>query len=205
MRCESVGDSGVDRDSDGEAEEEEEGEEGEEEREEGEEGEGGEGGAASVTSDRAGAPASAEEARRAQGLTAVPERYRGYEDLVDATPDPSFFAEPTGLRANVRALSCALRHTTLIHEPSRNPSVRIYQRRQPKAAPAAPPPAGARRVELLDQALEAMKQRSHVTETPLTTVLSDRGAHRQDALVARALLRELHARYRRVQGQEGAE
>ncbi|XP_010225852.1 PREDICTED: X-ray radiation resistance-associated protein 1 [Tinamus guttatus] len=121
---------------------------------------------------------------------AVPERYRGYEELLGGDVDPDFI-EPVGIQRNVQALSHLLRHPRVYRDPT--PRLRGGQRpyvpRRKSGKMPAPPPRRTR-AEVLEGLLLAMRSSTAITEVPLVSVLRGKKSNPEAYREALRLLRE---------------
>nr|XP_033804269.1 X-ray radiation resistance-associated protein 1 isoform X2 [Geotrypetes seraphini] len=128
----------------------------------------------------------------------IPEKYRGYEELLDAKVDPEF-AEPVGILGNVRALEQALKNLCVYRDPKAKlhciQKPYIPKEKKPRRLPAAPPRKS--KAEVLDEILTNMKNAKHFTEIPLAPLLK-KMAPRKEHGEALTLLKEVQAEYGKI-------
>ncbi|KFQ80993.1 X-ray radiation resistance-associated protein 1, partial [Phaethon lepturus] len=111
----------------------------------------------------------------------VPERYKGYEELLGGDTDPNFI-EPVGMQKNMQALYYMLKHPLVYRDAKpRLDSVQKPYVPQKKASWSSlqrgrmpGPPARKTRAEVLEGILIAMRTTSTITEVPLASVLQKR-------------------------------
>ncbi|NWX21739.1 XRRA1 protein, partial [Aegotheles bennettii] len=120
----------------------------------------------------------------------VPERYKGYEELLGGDTDPDFI-EPVGIQKNVQALYYTLKHPLVYRdtkphlESLQKPYVPWKRRgRMPN------PPARKTRAEVLEGILMSMRNTSTITEVPLASVLQKRKTNPRAYWEARRLMEE---------------
>ncbi|KFW90824.1 hypothetical protein N336_05829, partial [Phalacrocorax carbo] len=104
----------------------------------------------------------------------VPERYKGYEELLGGDTDPDFI-EPVGIQKNVQALYNILKHPLVYRDtkPRLDSLQKPYvPRKKHRRMPG--PPAQKTRAEILEGILTAMRNTSTITEIPLASVLQKR-------------------------------
>uniref|UniRef100_A0A5F8GL76 X-ray radiation resistance associated 1 n=1 Tax=Monodelphis domestica TaxID=13616 RepID=A0A5F8GL76_MONDO len=133
----------------------------------------------------------------------VPDKYKGYEELLQTKPDPNF-VEPVGIQQNVKALYNILKHP-LVYRSSKakldafqNP----YCSKEKQVPRSKIPPPRKTRAQLLDEILYQMRNPQHIVDNPLSSVLRKRAERRledqKQYREAQRLLREFKARYKRV-------
>ncbi|OPJ85882.1 hypothetical protein AV530_007039 [Patagioenas fasciata monilis] len=97
----------------------------------------------------------------------VPERYKGYEELLGGDTDPDFI-EPVGIQKNVQALYYILKHPLVYRDAKpRLDSVQKPYVPRKKRGRMPGPPAQQTRAEVLEGILTAMGNASTFTEVPL--------------------------------------
>ncbi|CAM9577957.1 unnamed protein product [Bubo scandiacus] len=104
----------------------------------------------------------------------VPERYRGYEELLGGDTDPDFI-EPVGIQKNMQALHNILKHPLVY--PDAKPRLDSVQKPyvpRKKRGRMPGPPAHKTRAEVLEGILVTMRNTSTITEVPLASVLQQR-------------------------------
>ncbi|XP_043436180.1 X-ray radiation resistance-associated protein 1 isoform X5 [Prionailurus bengalensis] len=149
------------------------------------------------------APREVKRAWRKLPSASLPSKYRGYEELLTAKPDPAFI-EPKGIQKNTQALQYVLKHPLLFR--SSKPRLDTLQKRyvpKEKRAQRIPiPPPRKTRAQLLDDILIRMRDPRNITEAPLGAVLCQRTEQRlvnqKQYLEAKRLLKEFRARYRQL-------
>ncbi|NXD81416.1 XRRA1 protein, partial [Halcyon senegalensis] len=130
------------------------------------------------------------ELRGEESSQAVPERYKGYEELLGGDTDPDFI-EPVGIQKNVQALYYILKHPLVYRDTK--PHLHSVQRPyvpQKKNGRMLGPPARKTRAEVLDGILMAMRNTSTITEVPLASVLQKRKSSPREYREARRLMEE---------------
>ncbi|XP_070480257.1 X-ray radiation resistance-associated protein 1 isoform X11 [Equus przewalskii] len=166
------------------------------------------------------APREVKRTRRKRISASLPSKYRGYEELLTAKPDPAF-TEPKGIQKNVQALQHMLKHPLLYR--SSKPKLDTLQKHYvpkerrvnlclperangplglPQAQRIPIPPPRKTRAQLLDDILIRMREPRNITEAPLGAVLQQRTEQRlvnqKQYLEAKRLLKEFRLRYRRL-------
>ncbi|XP_078258065.1 X-ray radiation resistance-associated protein 1-like [Rhinoraja longicauda] len=142
------------------------------------------------------------EAKQTEGpsvATDVPERYRGYEELLDATTDP-YFVEPVGIQRNVRQLEWRLRKLQLYPDPFATVNLQ-QERAQPmhRKPQKLPEPTTRRsKAEQMEEILRTMREQRALTVMPLAQVLRAKDASSQDYREATVLLRVMQQKYSEV-------
>ncbi|KAK2524739.1 Xrra1 [Columba livia] len=120
----------------------------------------------------------------------VPERYKGYEELLGGDTDPDFI-EPVGIQKNVQALYYILKHPLVYRDAKpRLDSVQKPYVPQKKRGRMPGPPARQTRAEVLEGILTAMGNTSTFTEVPLVSVLQKKKSSPRAYREARRLMRE---------------
>ncbi|KAK1336117.1 hypothetical protein QTO34_003917 [Cnephaeus nilssonii] len=152
----------------------------------------------------ASAPREVKKTRRKLSSATLSSKYRGYEELLTAKPDPDFI-EPKGMRRmppRQGALSIAQvksgqsqgwRHDSfpdLAHAEAPTPRIPV-------------PPPRKTRAQMLDDILIRMRDSRNLTEAPLGAVLRQRTERRglvnqKQYLEAKRLLKEFQTRYREM-------
>ncbi|XP_075000142.1 X-ray radiation resistance-associated protein 1 [Calonectris borealis] len=120
----------------------------------------------------------------------VPERYKGYEELLGGDTDPDFI-EPVGIQKNVQALYYILKHPLVYRDTKpRLDSVQKPYVPQKKHGRMPGPPARTTRAEVLEGILMAMRNTLTFTEAPLASVLQKRKSSPKVYREARRLMEE---------------
>ncbi|XP_039601561.1 X-ray radiation resistance-associated protein 1 [Polypterus senegalus] len=129
---------------------------------------------------------------------AVPEKYKGFEELMDARPD-STMLEPVGIQQNVRALQYALKHLLVYRDnKARLDTVqRPFMSKEKTVKPQLPEPRKSKG-EKVEECLTKIKESTAITEVPLVSLLQDRKARRRKHAEALDLLKELQQNYTKV-------
>ncbi|XP_050768062.1 X-ray radiation resistance-associated protein 1 [Gymnogyps californianus] len=130
------------------------------------------------------------EQRREGSSQVVPERYKGYEELLGGDTDPDFI-EPIGIQKNVQALYYILKHPLVYRDakPQLDSMQKPYVPRK-KHGRMPGPPARKTRAEILEGILMAMRNTSTITEVPLASVLQMRKSSPRAYREARRLMEE---------------
>ncbi|NXE55228.1 XRRA1 protein, partial [Casuarius casuarius] len=114
------------------------------------------------------------EQREEGSSPAIPERYRGYEELLGGDTDPDFI-EPVGIQKNVQALSYLLKHPLVYRDSTaRLDSVQKPYVPRKKCGKMPGPPTRRTKAEVLDGILMAMRNTTTITEVPLASVLREK-------------------------------
>ncbi|XP_078695117.1 X-ray radiation resistance-associated protein 1-like [Branchiostoma floridae x Branchiostoma belcheri] len=131
----------------------------------------------------------------------VPEKYKGYEILLDADGDVGTKV-PTDINGTVRALEYALKHPLVFRDTAVDLST-VQKPFQPARKTRAMPPAPTRerRIEKLDRMLDQMKDEITVIETSLASALKDKKKFKREFPEAAQLLGEVQAKYNTVRAQ----
>ncbi|KAM6140434.1 LOW QUALITY PROTEIN: X-ray radiation resistance-associated protein 1 [Pterocles gutturalis] len=137
----------------------------------------------------------------------VPERYKGYEELLGGDTDTDFI-DPVGIQKNVQALYFILKHP-LIHRDAKPRLDTIQKPYVPWKKQGRMPglPARKTRAEVLEGILLAMRNTSTITEVPLASVLQTRKSSPRAYREARRLMeefREVFEIYSAIVGKEKA-
>ncbi|NXK50280.1 XRRA1 protein, partial [Chauna torquata] len=105
---------------------------------------------------------------------AVPEQYKGYEELLGGDTDPDFI-EPVGIQKNVQALYYILKHPLVYRDAKPRPDSlqKPYVPRK-KHGRMPGPPTRKTKAEVLEGILMAMRNTSTVTSVPLASALQKR-------------------------------
>ncbi|NWZ27200.1 XRRA1 protein, partial [Asarcornis scutulata] len=122
---------------------------------------------------------------------AVPERYKGYEELLGGDTDPDFI-EPVGIQKNVQALCYILNHPLVYRDakPRLDSLQKPYVPRK-KHGRMPGPPARKTKAEVLEGILMAMRNTSTVTSIPLAAALQKRKSSPRTYREALRLVEEL--------------
>ncbi|KAM9767253.1 X-ray radiation resistance-associated protein 1 isoform 3-T5 [Dama dama] len=132
-----------------------------------------------------------------------PRKYRGYEELLTAKPDPTFI-EPKGIQKNAQALQHMLKYPLVYRssKPRLDTLQKHYVPKEKRTQRIPIPPPRKTRAQLLDDILIRMRDTQNITEAPLGAVLRQRTERRlvnqKQFLEAKKLLKEFRARYRRL-------
>ncbi|KAM6419695.1 X-ray radiation resistance-associated protein 1 [Pluvialis apricaria] len=120
----------------------------------------------------------------------VPERYKGYEELLRGDTDPDLM-EPVGIQKNVQPLYYTLKPPVVYRDAKpRLDSVQKPNMPQKKHGRMPSPPARPTKAEVLEGILMAMRNTSTITEVPLASVLQKRKANPRAYREARKLMEE---------------
>ncbi|XP_067841690.1 X-ray radiation resistance-associated protein 1 isoform X2 [Heptranchias perlo] len=130
-------------------------------------------------------------------VTDLPERYKGYEELLDAKTDP-YFVEPIGIQQNVQQLERALRKLQLYPDPFATVNLQRgpYVSKERKLRKPAESTSWKSKADKMDAILKRMKEQRTLTVIPLAHVLRDRNTSQQQYNEAVGLLRELQLKYK---------
>ncbi|XP_054581611.1 X-ray radiation resistance-associated protein 1 [Eptesicus fuscus] len=150
----------------------------------------------------ASAPREVKKTRRKLSSATLSSKYRGYEELLTAKPDPDFI-EPKGIQKNAQALQHMLKHPLLYasSRPKLGTPQKHYVPKEKRRIPVPPP--RKTRAQMLDDILIRMRDSRNLTEAPLGAVLRQRTERRglvnqKQYLEAKRLLKEFQARYREM-------
>ncbi|XP_031461980.1 X-ray radiation resistance-associated protein 1 [Phasianus colchicus] len=122
---------------------------------------------------------------------AVPEWYKGYEELLGGDTDPDFI-EPVGIQKNVQALYYVLKHPLVYRDAKpRLDSMQKPYVPQKKRCRMPDPPARKTKAEVLERILVAMRNSSTVTSVPLASALQKRKSNPKTYQEALRLMEEL--------------
>ncbi|XP_062434496.1 X-ray radiation resistance-associated protein 1 [Rhea pennata] len=145
------------------------------------------------------------EQREEESSLAVPERYRGYEELLGGDTDPDFI-EPVGIQKNVQALNYLLKHP-LVYRDSK---VRLDSVQKPyvprrKSGKMPGPPTRRTKAEVLEGILMAMRNTTTITEVPLASVLREKKSSPKAYREALRLLKDFQEVYKTPPAATGEE
>ncbi|XP_043928606.1 X-ray radiation resistance-associated protein 1 [Protopterus annectens] len=124
-------------------------------------------------------------------------KYKGYEELLDAKPDPNFI-EPSGIQQNVQALNYALQNLLVYHSPEvkLKSLQKSYVPDQKKIRKLPEIPLRREKTEQLENVLTEMKKRT-TSEVALGKVLQKK-SNIKEYKEAVGLLKELQKIYKNV-------
>ncbi|KAJ7320626.1 hypothetical protein JRQ81_020137 [Phrynocephalus forsythii] len=127
----------------------------------------------------------------------VPEKYRGYEEMLGGDPGPDFI-EPVGIQHNVQALEKALRYPRVYRDATaRLDSFQKPYVPHPKKVSRVPPKQPQKdKVERLEEILLRMRNPTNIVHIPLVCVLRKRKENWREYRQALALLKEFREEYR---------
>ncbi|XP_058884360.1 X-ray radiation resistance-associated protein 1-like isoform X1 [Acipenser ruthenus] len=126
----------------------------------------------------------------------VPDKYKGFEELLDARPDPEFI-EPVGIQQNVRALERALKNLLVYRDSKARLDClqKPYMPREKKLGRPTTPPPRKSKAEKVEELLTKVKDRKTTSEVPLATILRDKRSQKKEYDEALGLLKELQKKY----------
>ncbi|XP_072333595.1 X-ray radiation resistance-associated protein 1 isoform X2 [Scyliorhinus torazame] len=128
--------------------------------------------------------------------TNLPEKYRGYEELLDAKTDREF-VEPMGIQQNVQQLERSLRKLQLYPDPFARVNVEqepyISKERKPRSL--AEFTSHKSKADQMEAILKNMREQRAKTIIPLAHVLRGKGVSKKDYEEAVQLLRDLQLKY----------
>ncbi|XP_061485099.1 X-ray radiation resistance-associated protein 1 isoform X2 [Rhineura floridana] len=132
-----------------------------------------------------------------QGSQQVPEKYKGYEELLGGDPGPDFI-EPVGIQHNVRALEKALRYPRVYRESKArlDSFQKPYAPAEKKVLRIPVPPAQKSKGEKLEEILLKMREPTNTVELPLVCILRQKKDNWREYREALALLQEFRKEYR---------
>ncbi|KAM3837438.1 X-ray radiation resistance-associated protein 1 isoform 2-T2 [Vipera latastei] len=137
--------------------------------------------------------------QRSSGKAAppVPERFRGYEDLLGGDPG-SDFVEPKGIQQNVQALEKALRYPLVYRDPKArlDSYQKPYVSAQKKVLRVPAPKPRKSRMERLEEILLELRKPTNVLHIPLVCVLRRRKENWREYREALELLKEFQKDYK---------
>ncbi|KAJ8402201.1 hypothetical protein AAFF_G00370660 [Aldrovandia affinis] len=134
----------------------------------------------------------------------VPEKFRGYEILLDAKPDPCTF-EPVGIQQTVRALELALKNLLVYRDSKANPDHLQNPYKEKEKRIGELPSAKPRRLkgEKAEDALTKFKDRKTINKVPLDKVLTGKDVYKKEYEDALTLLREMRKKYKIAHANTG--
>ncbi|KAJ8342816.1 hypothetical protein SKAU_G00327440 [Synaphobranchus kaupii] len=129
----------------------------------------------------------------------IPDKFRGYEILLDAKPDPSMF-EPVGIQQTVRVLELALKNLLVYRDSKANADVLQTPYREKEKGIGKLPPAKPRRWkgEKAEDALTKIKDRKTTNKVPLDKVLNGKDVYKEEYEEAQTLLKDMRKKYKIV-------
>ncbi|NWR54387.1 XRRA1 protein, partial [Bucorvus abyssinicus] len=135
-------------------------------------------------------PEKRTEQRGQRSSQVVPERYKGYKDLLGGDTDPDFI-EPAGIQKNMQVLHYTLKHLLVYWDAqARLDSVQKPYVPRRKRGRMPSPPARKTRAEVLDGILTAMRNTLTITEVPLGRFLHSWKSNPRAYCEARRLMEE---------------
>ncbi|XP_059819570.1 X-ray radiation resistance-associated protein 1-like isoform X2 [Hypanus sabinus] len=137
--------------------------------------------------------------------TDLPEKYRGYEELLGAATDP-YFVEPVGIQQNVQQLEWYLRKLQPYPDPFGHVNLqqRCYIPKQRKVQKLPESTSHKSKADKMEEILKRMKEQRAMMVVPLAHVLRGKGVTRQEYDEAVALLRDLQLKYVELRGRLAA-
>ncbi|XP_067889119.1 X-ray radiation resistance-associated protein 1 [Heterodontus francisci] len=129
--------------------------------------------------------------------TNLPDKYGGYEELLNAKTDP-YFVEPIGIQQNVQQLERSLRKLQLYPDPFAKVNLQQepYVSKERKLRKLAEFTSHKSKADKMEEILKRMKEQRAMTIIPLAHVLRDKGVSKQEYVEAVHLLRELQLKYK---------
>ncbi|XP_062983823.1 X-ray radiation resistance-associated protein 1-like [Elgaria multicarinata webbii] len=127
----------------------------------------------------------------------VPEKYKGYEELLGGDPGPDFI-EPLGIQQNVKALEKALRYQRVYRESKAKLDTfqKPFVPAEKKALRVPAPPAQKTKVERLEEILLKMRNPTNIVQVPLVCILRRKKENWREYREALALLKEFRKNYK---------
>ncbi|XP_067145633.1 X-ray radiation resistance-associated protein 1 [Apteryx mantelli] len=145
------------------------------------------------------------EQREEGSFLAVPERYRGYEELLGGDTDPDF-VEPVGIQKNVQALNYLLKHPLVYRDSkARLDSVQKPYVPRKKSGKMPGPPTQRTKAEVLEGILMAMRNTTTITEVPLASVLQEKKSSPKAYREALRLMKDFQEVYKTPPAATGEE
>ncbi|XP_038673725.1 X-ray radiation resistance-associated protein 1 isoform X2 [Scyliorhinus canicula] len=128
--------------------------------------------------------------------TNFPEKYRGYEELLDAKTDPDF-VEPIGIQQNVQQLERSLRKLQLYPDPFAriNLEQKPYVSKERKLRSVAEFTSHKSKADQMEAILKNMREQRAKIIIPLAHVLRGKGISKKDYEEAVQLLKDLQLKY----------
>ncbi|KAL0994044.1 hypothetical protein UPYG_G00117090 [Umbra pygmaea] len=136
------------------------------------------------------------------GENAIPEKFKGYELLLDAKPDPDM-VKPVGIQHTVRMLKHTL-NTLLVYrdsKPKLDSIQKPYTEKEKRIKNLPSVKLKKQRWERVEEMLIQMKERTTIREIPLTNALEDKGVCKEDYEEAFTLLRDMKKKYKMIHMQ----
>ncbi|KAI1903514.1 hypothetical protein AGOR_G00027970 [Albula goreensis] len=129
----------------------------------------------------------------------VPEKFRGYEILLDAKPDPDM-VEPVGIQQTVQALELALKNLLVYRDSKAHSDHHQNPYSEKKKSIGNLPPTQPRRLNghKAEDALTKMKNRKTINKVPLDKVLKSKEVYKKEYEEAQTLLRDMREKYQTV-------
>ncbi|XP_033001716.1 X-ray radiation resistance-associated protein 1 [Lacerta agilis] len=127
----------------------------------------------------------------------VPEKYKGYEELLGGDPGADFI-DPVGIQHNVQALEKALRYPRVYRESKAR--LESYQKpyvpAEKKALSVRPPPPEKTRLQKLEEILLKMRNPTNIIQMPLVCILRRKKDNWREYRQALSMLKEFRKEYK---------
>uniref|UniRef100_A0A8C7LBP6 X-ray radiation resistance associated 1 n=1 Tax=Oncorhynchus kisutch TaxID=8019 RepID=A0A8C7LBP6_ONCKI len=130
---------------------------------------------------------------------AIPGKFRGFELLLDAKPDPDM-VEPVGLQHTVRMLEQKLKNLLVYRDskPNLDCLQKPYEEKEKRIGNLPSLRPRKQRGERVEEMLIQINERKTISEIPLTNVLEGKGVFKDEYEEALTLLRDMKKRYKMV-------
>ncbi|CAI5773577.1 X-ray radiation resistance-associated protein 1 [Podarcis lilfordi] len=127
----------------------------------------------------------------------VPEKYKGYEELLGGDPGADF-VDPVGIQHNVQALEKALRYPRVYRESKArlDSYQKPYVPAEKKALSVRPPPPEKTRLQKLEEILLKMRNPTNIIQMPLVCILRRKKDNWREYRQALAMLKEFRKEYK---------
>ncbi|XP_070990624.1 X-ray radiation resistance-associated protein 1 isoform X1 [Oncorhynchus clarkii lewisi] len=130
---------------------------------------------------------------------AIPGKFRGFELLLDAKPDPDM-VEPVGLQHTVRMLEQKLKNLLVYRDskPNLDCLQKPYEEKEKRIGNLPSLRPRKQRGERVEEMLIQINERKTISKIPLTNVLEGKGVFKDEYEEALTLLRDMKKRYKMV-------
>ncbi|XP_061106008.1 X-ray radiation resistance-associated protein 1 isoform X1 [Conger conger] len=129
----------------------------------------------------------------------IPDKFRGYEILLDAKPDPFMF-EPVGIQQTVRVLELALKNLLVYRDSKANTDLlqKPYTEKEKRIGKLLQAKPRRLKGEKAEDALTKIKDRRTINKVPLDKVLKGKDVYKKEYEEAWTLLKDMKKKYKIV-------